>query len=357
MPSQNQRDNNFGFGVQVKATRNTKAAILRHLNAPLSVEELDIGELKFGQVLVRIIYSGICRSQLMEQQGFRGEDLWLPHLLGHEGYGVVVEVGDGVTKCAPSDRVVLSWIKGKGIAGENPKYFTKEGFTVNSGSVTTFSTYSVISENCIFQAPQGINDRLLSLFGCSLLTGGGMAIRYGSEISDGNIGVIGFGGVGAATALTLQGMSKLDLSIIERSALKRQQAVELGFNNVYESIEHSDTRYDLVFEAAGTVESIEKGFDCLKTKGTLVFASHPQNGKKISIDPHELIKGKKIFGTWGGGVDPDIDMQEIANYLQSSGANLELLLGKEFSIDEINEGLAYLDSGKPGRPLLKMNED
>jgi S-(hydroxymethyl)glutathione dehydrogenase/alcohol dehydrogenase len=87
-----------------------------------------------------------------------------------------------------------------------------------------------------------------------------------------------------------------------------------------------------------------------------VFASHPEAGAKISLDPHELIKGKRIYGTWGGDVNPDEDAQVIADYLSKSGANLDLLIGDLFTIDEVNEGLAYLDSGKPGRPILNLNE-
>jgi Zn-dependent alcohol dehydrogenase len=223
--------------------------------------------------------------------------------------------------------------------------------------VTTFSTYAVVSENRTFHAPEGFEDRFLSLFGCALLTGGGMGIKYGSEVSDGVIGVLGFGGIGMAAALVLKGMSKKNIVIIERSEEKQKMASSLGFNRILNSIAESDSKFDLVIEAAGSIESIQSGFASLTDTGTLVFASHPETGAKISIDPHELIKGKKIFGTWGGDVQPDEDMHIIGKYLKQSGVNLDLLLGEEFTIDDINDGLAYLDSGKPGRPLLTMNED
>jgi S-(hydroxymethyl)glutathione dehydrogenase/alcohol dehydrogenase len=337
-------------------TRIIRAAVLRDIRHALSVEDISTNPLKYGQVLVKMHYSGICRSQLMEQQGMRGVDKWLPHLLGHEGYGIVQEIGEGVTKCKPGDAVVLSWVEGAGLKAENALYKDSNKQIINSGKITTFSDYSVISENRIFLAPVGFSERFLALFGCALLTGGGMALKYGDSDLIKRICIIGFGGIGSAAALVLAGMQKSHIDIIEKSPEKRDQAFKLGFKNVNEKIDESADRYDLVIEASGTIEAIEIGFGKLNDKGTLVFASHPEAGQKISLDPHELIKGKKIFGTWGGDVDPDADMARIGECIRKSGANLDLLLGEFFTIEEVNAGLAYLDSEKPGRPMLILSE-
>lgn len=333
-----------------------RAAILRQIGLPLSVEEIEFGSLARGQVLVKMCYSGICRSQLMECEGMRGEDRWLPHLLGHEGYGVVEAIGDGVTKCKPGDRVVLSWVKGDGINAESATFLDSNKMKVNSGKITTFCSFSVASENCVYLAPAGFNEKLLALFGCALLTGGGMALKYGNSVEIRKICVIGFGGIGSAAALVLKGMGKPEVDIIEKSLEKRGMAVSLGFKQVYSTVSEGLTDYDLVIEASGTVDSIESGFSRLSDSGTLVFASHPEKGLKISLDPHDLIKGKKIFGTWGGDINPDTEMATIGKLLVDSGANLNFLLGDIFTIDEVNEGMAYLNSGKVGRPLLKFDE-
>lgn len=334
-----------------------RAAILRNTGVDLSVEDVDYSPLTYGQVLVKMYYSGICRSQLMEQKGMRDVDKWVPHLLGHEGYGVVEEIGDGVTKCLPGDQVVLSWVAGTGINAENAVYTDADQKIVNSGKITTFSNYSVVSENRIFLAPKGFSEKFLALFGCALLTGGGMALKYGLTETVKKVCVIGFGGIGSAAALVLKGMGKSHIDIIESSSEKRAQALQLGFTKVYPEIAGGLQDYDLVLEASGTIEAIEKGFSKLSNSGILVFASHPEAGLKISLDPHELIKGKRILGTWGGDVSPDSEMTKIGEYIANSGSNLELLLGDTFTIDEVNKGLAYLDSGKPGRPLLKLDED
>jgi S-(hydroxymethyl)glutathione dehydrogenase/alcohol dehydrogenase len=338
-------------------SRKFKAAVLRKTGQELSIEEIESSSLSFGQVLVRLMYSGICRSQLMEKEGKRGEDKWLPHLLGHEGFGVVEEIGEGVSKCKPGDRVVLSWLKGKGIEANNPTYFDKLGKKINSGKVTTFSNYSVVSENRLFRAPQGFSDKFLPLFGCALLTGGGMAIKYGNRPEVKKACVIGFGGIGSAAALVLKGIGNLQVEIVEVAPEKIEMARKLGFIDIHNEIAKSSGDFDLIIEASGTISAIEEGFTNLSATGTLVFASHPEKGSKISLDPHELIKGKRIFGTWGGDINPDKDMKIIGELLAKSGANLDLLLGEMFSIDETNRGLAYLDSGKPGRPIMRLSEE
>ncbi len=334
-----------------------KAAVLRKTGEPLSVEYLTTTPLRPGQVLVRMIYSGICRSQVMEQQGKRGIDKWLPHLLGHEGFGEVLETGAGVTKCHAGDRVIVSWIAGTGIDADNLVYIDGHGLTVNSGKITTFSTHSVISENRVFLAPVGFPDHILPLFGCALLTGGGMALKYGEVSPEANICILGFGGIGSSAALVLKGMGKENIDVVDEGSDKREVARQLGFSNVFATIDRSGRKYDVVIESTGAIQGIQNGFESLKDSGVMIFASHPEEGGRISLNPHDLIKGKRIFGSWGGDVEPDSDIQRIANLLIESNSDLGLLLGEVFAIDEVNEALAYLDSGKPGRPLLGKDGD
>src|SRR5450755_2377607 len=110
----------------------TKAAILETLRSPLVLDEVEVPALDCGQVLVQIRQSGICGAQLGEIEGKKGEDRFLPHLLGHEGGGVVMDVGVGVTNVKKGDHVVLHWRKGTGIQARPAKYFWK-GRSVNSG--------------------------------------------------------------------------------------------------------------------------------------------------------------------------------------------------------------------------------
>src|SRR3972149_4609735 len=99
-----------------------KPAILEKLNAPLVVDEIELPTLSVGQVLVQLKCSGICGAQLSEIAGAAGPDPYLPHLLGHEGAGIVEEIGPGVTQVKPGDQVVLHWRRGAGIEAPFPKY-------------------------------------------------------------------------------------------------------------------------------------------------------------------------------------------------------------------------------------------
>src|SRR5438128_512395 len=99
-----------------------KAAILEKLNTPLVIDDLEVPKLEYGQVLVEVRRSGICGAQLGEIAGVKGEDRYLPHLMGHEGGGVVLETGPGVTKVRKNDNVVMHWRKGAGIESQPPRY-------------------------------------------------------------------------------------------------------------------------------------------------------------------------------------------------------------------------------------------
>jgi S-(hydroxymethyl)glutathione dehydrogenase/alcohol dehydrogenase len=298
----------------------------------------------------------------METKGMRGEDQWLPHLLGHEAVGVVEKIGPMVTKVKVGDKVIVGWIVGTGFSSATPQFLTVEGVSLNSGAATTFSEYSVVSENRVYMAPEGFPDDFLPLFGCALLTGGGMALRHFDDEIHQNVLVIGFGGVGSSAAIMLESLKVKNIVIIDQSEARRNQARLIGFNKVY-SLEEFRSRwsidsfegFDLCFESAGSSETIELGFALLKKSGKLVFASHPESGARISLDPFEMINGKEIFGTYGGGSMPDSDLVLISKFLSRSRLNLKYMLGNIFSLADVNAALSELELGLPGRPLLRMS--
>ena len=124
-----------------------KAAILVESKKPLTIADIDFPKkLEFGQVLVKIFYSGICGSQINEIDAAKEPDKFLPHLLGHEGSGVVEEIGGGVTTVKVGDHVVLHWRKSAGIESVVPRYFWN-GKKLNAGRITTFNEKAIVSEN------------------------------------------------------------------------------------------------------------------------------------------------------------------------------------------------------------------
>ena len=130
--------------------------------------------------------SGICGSQLGEIAGVKGPDRYLPHLMGHEGFADVLEIGPGVKHVKPGDSVVLHWRPGSGIQADPPKYRWR-GEQLNAGWVTTFNRHAVVSENRCTQVPSNINADAAALFGCAITTGFGViennaGLRMGESV-------------------------------------------------------------------------------------------------------------------------------------------------------------------------------
>ena len=161
----------------------SRAAVLEKLGQPLVIKNIELPPLLPGQILVKVLFSGVCRSQLMEVRGKRGNDPWLPHLLGHEGSGIVLAIGKDVTKVKIDDEVILGWIKGEGLDAPGAKYRCGKQI-INSGGVTTFCNYTIVSENRLVKKPIGLEFDTAVLFGCALPTGAGMVLN---EFISGNL--------------------------------------------------------------------------------------------------------------------------------------------------------------------------
>jgi len=343
---------------------NIKAAVLQKINTPLEIHDISSKPLEYGQVLVKIFYSGVCRSQLMEIKGKRGEDKWLPHLLGHEASGEVIEIGEGVKKVKKGDKVILGWIVGKGVAAKGAIYKHNDKI-INSGLVTTFSNYSIISENRLTIMPLGLPMDIAVLFGCALLTGAGMVFNELKPNPEMNVVVIGLGGIGLSALMALSYLKCKNIIAIDISNEKLKMAKEFGATHIINSMVQNPKQElldilgdyaDACIESGGKVETIELGFSIIKNKiGKLYFASHPPEGENISIAPHELIAGRQIFGSWGGACNPDVDIPKLAEIYIKGKMPLEKMISKRYKLEEINDALNDLENGKVFRPIIEMH--
>lgn len=343
-----------------------KAAVLNNFGQ-LDIEEVVHKPLERGQIVVELYYSGVCHSQLMEVKGNRGEDKYIPHMMGHEGTGIVKEVGEGVSKVFAGDAVVLGWLKGEGINAELPRYVTSSNRIINAGGVTTFNEFSVVSENRVVKLPEGVPFDIGVLFGCAIPTGAGIIMNEIKPRDGSTLAVFGLGGIGlsALMATKLYGCSRVIAIDIEENKL--QLAREFGVThtinvktqNVLEEIYTltGGLGLDYSIEATGISQMIETAFRCVKKNGGLcVFASHPKDGDKICLDPHDLISGKQIKGSWGGASRPDIDIPKFAQLYLDGKLPLEKLLGKRYGLDQINQALEDLENRKTTRPIIVLND-
>ncbi len=342
-----------------------KAAVLTELGKPLEiVNGLEIPALQTGQVLVKLAYSGVCHSQLMEARGRRGPDPYLPHLLGHEGSGTVEAVGPGVTKVQPGDAVILGWIRGTGLNAPGAQY--RKGSTViNSGAVTTFSDYSVVAENRCVKKPDGLPMELAVLFGCAIPTGAGMVINEVKPSAGHTIAIWGLGGVGMSALIGAIVCNASKIIAVDIDPGKLQLASELGATAVIDARRQDALAairdmtggqgVDFSVEAAGRVETIEQAFQSVhKGGGLCVFASHPRFGDRIKLDPFDLICGKRIAGSWGGAVQPDRDVPRFYEMISEKRVPLEKLLTHRYRLEQINQALDDLEQGRVGRALVEM---
>ena len=343
-----------------------KAAVLYQTGQPLVVEDgIEVPEPQRGQVLVKISFSGVCRSQLMEVQGKRGTDRYLPHLLGHEASGEVVDIGEDVTKVKIGDKVILTWIKGEGIEAPGAKY-VKGDKIINSGPVTTFSEYSVVSENRCVTMPANIPMDIGSLFGCAVLTGAGIVTNEICPEKGSSIVVFGVGGIGLSALMATKLYECSPVIAVDIENNKLELAKEFGATHVIDAKVQDpvETVYeitegkgaDYAVEAAGRVNTIEQAFQSVRKGGGLcVFASHPSFGEKIRLDPFDLICGKQIRGSWGGASNPDRDVPRFARLYIQGKLPLQKLNNRRYKIDKINDALLDIENTRVLRPLIEMN--
>lgn len=344
-----------------------KAAVLFECGKELRiVDGIEIPPLARGQVHVRLAYSGVCHSQLMEVRGGRGADKWLPHLLGHEGSGVVMAVGEAVTKVSPGDRVVLGWIRGDGIDAGGPVY-RHENTKLNAGSVTTFNTEAVVAENRCVRVPDGVPLDVAVLFGCAVPTGVGMVLNEAMPTPETQAAVFGLGGIGMIALMALRAAGCSNLIAIDVEPTKLAAARALGVPHVIDANQADPVAairaltgglgVDCAFDAAGKVRTIEQAFESVrKFGGKCIFASHPATGERIALDPHELISGKTIRGSWGGSSRPDRDLPLFAALYRDGGLPLDLLIGRRYALEDVNSALDDLAAGRAARPLIVLDE-
>jgi len=344
----------------------TRAAVLYETGQPLVVEGgVEVPALQRGQVLVKIAYSGVCHSQLMEMRGKRGEDRYLPHMLGHEGSGVVLDVGDGVTKVANGDGVVLTWIKGSG-ADVPGTHYRKGNTVINAGGVTTFGEISVVSENRCVVLPEGMPMDLASLLGCAIPTGAGLVVNTMTPSPSESMAVFGVGGVGLSSVMAASACGCQPLIAVDIDDAKLSMAEQFGathtvnarnedpLKKILELTEGNGVDYST--DAAGRTTTIEQAFESVRKGGGLcVFASHPPVGERISLDPHALISGKQIKGSWGGETDPDRDFPRYAKMYLEGKLALGDMVTHRLPLDEVNHAMDILEKGEAGRVLLEVD--
>jgi Zn-dependent alcohol dehydrogenase len=326
-----------------------KAAVLTKQHNPLDIMLLEEVGVSAGQVKVQMETSGLCGAQWNEINAVKGPDNYLPHLMGHEGYGQVLEVGDGVTKVKKGDFVVLHWRKGSGIDCFGPRYESNIGL-IGSGSVTTFSQITIVSENRVSVVPKDDDLKYIyPLIGCALSTTWGIFKKEIKINKDSRILITGAGGLGLSLLFWAKIFGFSKIVVVDKYDTKQKyvnnfdvefKSLESGFN-----LSDLKEKFDVIMDTTGDVSILENVF------------GQPRKGEVLKlIDPLKFFDNIKLFASDGGGFNPDTDFNEIVQSIQNNKELVKNLVSHIISLDEVNEGFQVMKSGDCARIILDFKK-
>jgi S-(hydroxymethyl)glutathione dehydrogenase/alcohol dehydrogenase len=342
----------------------SRAAILVEQKKPLVIEEVEVPALKLGQVLVKVLVSGICGSQIGEIDGVKGPDRFLPHLLGHEGCGEVLEVGEGVRHVKPGDRVVLHWRKGAGLESVTPVYESKIG-NVNAGWVTTFNEFAVVSENRVTAIPADLDPAIAALFGCAVTTGFGV-VNTNARLAIGeSIAVFGAGGIGLnivqgaalAGGNPIIALDRFDNRLDLARSLGATHAINVTRADAAEEIRRivGHDGVDVAVDNTGNVEVIALASRVTNARGRTVLVGVPPKDSTAAISTLPLHFEKRLTGSHGGESRPDIDIPRYVRMAREGRLVLGPVLGTRYPLAGINTAIDDMCSGRlAGRAIIEL---
>ena len=313
-------------------------------------------ELKVGQVLVKILVSGLCGAQLHEIRGHKGNAKYLPHLMGHEGCGIVEEVGPGVTTVEVGDKVVMHWRPGTGIEAPFPSYVL-DGKSMSSGKVTTLSEYSIVSENRLTTVPQDTPEDFCAILGCALTTALGIIdnevdLKFGESVA-----VVGCGGVGLNLVQAAALKSACPVYAIDNNVTKRDLCFTAGASLFTNSISNLDGSVDVIIDTTGIPEVISECVSKLSGKGRMILVGQPAPGRGIEVmNAVNLFNGmgQSIKATQGGKTNPAEDIPRYVLMHKEGLLDVKQFITHRFKLDDVNAAFDLLKSGNAGRIIIEI---
>jgi len=348
--------------------RTMKAAILTRIGGPLEVTEVGLGPLGFGQVLVRVLASGICGAQLQEIAGHKGNAGFLPHLLGHEGCGIVEGIGAGVSRVRTGDKVVMHWRKAAGIESHFPTYIFGDR-EIRSGKVTTFSEYSIVSENRLTPVPIDTPVELCALLGCGLSTAL-CTVEREAEVKFGeSVLVVGAGGLGMNLIRAASLANAFPIMAMDIHQAKYYPAMDMGAHAFICVGKESPRAYldgfklkgfDVIIDTAGAGGSMEETLQLLAPTGRFIMVGQPEPGRSVEIrDAKHLFEGegKTIKATQGGGFQPEVDIPRYVRLHHAGLLSLQTIISDRIPLEDINRGIDLVRAGQASRVLVEIGRE
>jgi S-(hydroxymethyl)glutathione dehydrogenase/alcohol dehydrogenase len=297
----------------------------------------------------------------------KGADKFLPHLLGHEGSGVVLEVGNGVQHVQPGDHVVMHWRKGLGVESKTPLYRWKKKI-VNAGFVTTFNEYAVVSGNRLTPIPKNLDLKLATLFGCVLTTGLGVITNNAKLKIGESIVVLGAGGIGLSIIQGAAMVSAFPIIAVDIYDNKLDLAAKMGATHIINSKQTDlpeeikkilgQEGADVVVDNTGNPTMINLAYSVTSHQGRTILVGVPKVGDNITIYSLPLHFGKILTGSHGGESNPSIDIPKYIRLYDAGKLKINHLITDTFRLEKINTAINKMRNGEiAGRCMIELLDD
>ncbi|MFG3349768.1 Zn-dependent alcohol dehydrogenase [Streptomyces sp. NPDC048018] len=355
-----------------------RAAVLPAVGSPLEITGIELPEPGPGQVRIRLAAAGVCHSDLSLSNGTMRVPV--PAVLGHEGAGTVVSVGEGVTHVAPGDGVVLNWAPSCGschpctlgevwlcvnaLAGSANVYARTEGGTeLHPGlNVAAFAEETVVAANCVLPVPDGVPLTDAALLGCAVLTGWG-AVHHSARVREGEtVAVFGVGGVGLATLQAARIAGASTIVAVDVSPEKEALARAAGATEYVVASETTakDIRkltgghgVDVSVECVGRAATIRAAWDATRRGGRTTVVGIGGKEQQVTFHALEIFHwGRTLSGCVYGNSDPAKDLPVLAGHIRAGRLDLSTLVTERITLEGIPGAFDNMLAGKGGRALV-----
>jgi aryl-alcohol dehydrogenase len=360
-----------------------KAAVVREAKAPFVMDEIELEEPRSNEVLVRIVSSGLCHTDLVARMGFL--PMPLPAVLGHEGAGIVEKVGSHVTKVKPGDPVATSFIScgtcpacKKGIPAwcaefkrlnfggrraDGSTTMKKNGQTVYGSffGQSTFANYALVSERNVVKVPSDVPLEILSPLGCGIQTGAGgvfntLKPRPGSAIAVFGIGSVGLSAIMAAVVSGCTKIIGIDI-LDDRLKLAKEfgatHVINSGKANPVEEIQKlTGGGIEYTLECTGIPKVLRQAVDSLMLGGTCGLIGVAPVGVEVNLDMQTLLDARTVRGIMEGDCNPDLFIPQLIDLYKQGRFPFDRLI-KFYPMDQINEAAEDSEKGKTLKAVLK----
>src|SRR5262245_55402699 len=360
-----------------------RASVLFEQRKPLQIEELELEAPRTGEVLVRMVASGVCHSCLHAADG-SWAGVPVPIVLGDEGAGVVEKVGPGVTELSPGDHVILSWIPtcgrchycvigrpnlcdqrrpGRGVLPDGTTRMSLRGQPVHHyGHVATYASRTVVAESCAIRIDPAMPLDRAALIGCSVMTGVGAVINTAAVPPGASIAAFGVGGVGLNVVQGGVMVAAHPIIAVDVKAAKLEHAKALGATHAVDASREDPAAAirritgrgaDYTFVAVGDARAMAQACDALAPGGTCVLIGVPETGLTVPIDPRPVVTGERVIrGCSYGGARIREDLPRLVALYQAGRLRIDELITRRYALEEANEAFRALAAGELARGVI-----